>query len=62
MEDLPLGRIAALVHEFYSEGPALGRNIDIYIYIFIVWSLDLIVFSEKDVSYCVLFTSCCLYR
>ena len=26
MEDLPLGRIAALVPEFSSEGPALGQN------------------------------------
>ena len=28
MEDLPLGRIAALVPEFWSEGPALGQNTD----------------------------------
>ena len=28
MEDLPLGEIAALVPEFCSEGPALGRNTD----------------------------------
>ena len=26
MEDLPLGRIAALMPEFCSEGPALGQN------------------------------------
>ena len=26
MEDLPLSRIAALVPEFFSEGPALGQN------------------------------------
>ena len=28
MEDLPLGRIVALVPEFCSEGPALGQNTD----------------------------------
>ena len=28
MEDLPLGRIAAFVPEFCSEGPALGQNTD----------------------------------
>ena len=28
MEDLPLGRIAALVPAFCSEGPALGQNTD----------------------------------
>ena len=28
MEDLPLGRIAVLVPEFCSEGPALGQNTD----------------------------------
>ena len=28
MEDLPVGRISALVPEFWSEGPVLGQDID----------------------------------
>ena len=45
MEDLPLGRIDALVSEFAVKDPPLGRTLIIYI-----------VFSDKSVSCSFLFS------
>ena len=61
MEDLHLGRIAALVPEFAVKDLPLGRTLMIYIYIYNK-GLNFIVFSEKGVSCSVLFMSYCLYH
>ena len=57
MEDLPLDRIAALVPEFCSEGPALEQNTDddddIFTALFAVSNRPISSFISNVLSFCV---------
>ena len=61
VEYLPLGRIAALNLELAVKDLPLDRTLVIF-YIYTIWGLNVIVFSEKGVSFSLLFALYYLYR